>query len=340
MKTEPLPIAIVGLGFGRHIVNDLQTPELKEMFPIAALSDLDPKRTGPIAQATGAPVLDFDEILKREDLPVIGLFTGPAGRAELIRKAIRAGKDVMTTKPFERDPDAALAVLEEASRLGRIVHMNSPAPDLAPDLAQIQAWKEEFGLGSPVAAQASAWVRYNEKADGTWMDDPALCPVAPIFRIGIYLINDLVEIFGEGREAYVMASRLNTGRPTPDHAQLAIRFKNGGLATILASFCIGDGRPYRNSLILNFEHGTVYRNVGARAGDVISLIAMRGEEPLSKEASFKSISGHYQWEEFHRAVHSGSLPPADYPSKVVAGLRIVEAMAQAEHSSAPVRLAS
>ncbi len=95
----------------------------------------------------------------------------------------------MTTKPFELDPKAAMATLREARRRHRIIHLNCPAPLLSPDLEQIERWREEFQLGKPVGARADAWTNYREKADGSWYDDPKLCPVAPIFRIGIYLIT-------------------------------------------------------------------------------------------------------------------------------------------------------
>ena len=50
----------------------------------------------------------FEELLEDPAVPVIGLFTGPSRRADFVRKIIRAGKDVMTTKPFERDPQAVV----------------------------------------------------------------------------------------------------------------------------------------------------------------------------------------------------------------------------------------
>ena len=70
----------------------------------------------------------LDEVLGDPEVEAVGLFTPPNARAELIRKIIRAGKHVMTTKPFELDAAAALAVLEEARALKKIVHINSPEP--------------------------------------------------------------------------------------------------------------------------------------------------------------------------------------------------------------------
>ncbi|MEZ0299142.1 MAG: Gfo/Idh/MocA family protein [Candidatus Methylacidiphilales bacterium] len=341
----PLPIAIVGLGFGRWILKQLQSENAAAFYRIVAVCDLDPAKASKYSEELGVPARTYDEILADKSIPAIGLFTGPAGRANLLRMAIRAGKDVMTTKPFERDADAGFTVLEEAASLGRIIHLNSPSPLLPPDIAQIRAWQEHYALGTPVSAQISTWVGYREKPDGTWLDDPELCPVAPIFRIGIYPINDAVEIFGPAEEVYVMSSRLFTERPTPDHAQVFIRFKSGALVSILASFCIDDGAWYRNSMTLNFEAGTVYRNVGAeaKAGSTASLqlVAVRDEKSqILENITIQGTSGEYQWESFHRAVATQTVPSKDFPYRVAAGLRIIEAMAEAAKTGMPVKVRS
>src|SRR5690606_1581322 len=95
----------------------------------------------------------------------------------------------MTTKPFEVDPDAAADVLAEAQRLGRFVHLNSPTPVMPVDLQQVLDWRDRFDLGRPVGCRLETYASYHEQADGSWLDDPERCPAAPIFRLGIYLIN-------------------------------------------------------------------------------------------------------------------------------------------------------
>jgi predicted dehydrogenase len=332
---ERIPIGIVGLNFGRHIVEQLATGHAAELFRIAALCDQDRDKADARAAKVGAkPYYDLDELLTDDAIPTIGLFTGPVGRAELIRRCIRAGKDVMTTKPFEADPDAALGVLCEAQKLGRVVHLNSPAPLLPPDLAQIQAWRDEFQLGRPIACRADVWVRYHEQADGSWYDNPQKCPVAPIFRLGIYLINDLIRLFGAADKVQVLHSRLFTGRPTPDNAQLGILFKNGAVANVFASFCVEDGDHYRNGLTLNFERGTIYRNVGPQRtgrGSELSLVMARGEErEVVAQAEVLGGNGAYQWEAFARAIRGENLKDAVTPKEIVAGLHIIEAMACAD----------
>ena len=338
---KKIPIAVVGLNFGRYIIDQLLQDPAQKRFRIAAVCDMDPAKAKAMARRLGCKAYtDLDALLGDGEIPAIGLFTGPSGRAELLRRIIRSGKDVMTTKPFELDPDPALDVLREAVRRKRIIHLNSPSPLLSPDLQQIARWREEFDLGRPVACRADAWVSYREKADGSWYDDRERCPLAPVFRIGIYLINDLIRFFGEPEEVQVQHSRLFTRRPTPDNAQLGIRFKNGGLATIFSSFCIGDGQAWRNSLTLNFEGGTVYRNVGplplvpgTEHAAVMELITRRKGKPVVRRKSQPAgLSGLYQWEAFYQALRGKALSHPVRPEEIVAGIKIVSAMGRAEKS--------
>ena len=286
----------------------------------------------------------LEGLLADASIPAIALFTGPDGRADLLRRIIRAGKDVMTTKPFENDPEAAGSVLAEAHQLGRIIHLNSPSPVLPPDLAQIKRWQLEHDLGHPIACRSDVWVHHREKADGTWYDDPRKCPAAPISRLGIYAINDLVTLFGEADRVQVLSTRLLTGRPTMDNAQLGIAFKSGALANVFASFCVDDGDQYRNSFVLNFEHGTVYRNTGPiRANSQVEqselslVIRKDGQRHLAGQTVI-SPSGQYRWDVFYRVINGERVPDLVPASVLVEGLRIVRAMSEAERNGGCAQL--
>lgn len=338
----PLPIAVVGLNFGRHIVDAIRTGPAAEHFRLAAVCDLDAAKSQAMADACGVPwYTDLKELLANPDIPCLALMTGPDGRATLIRQCIRAGKEVMTTKPFETDPQAALEVLQEARTAGRVVHLNSPSPTWTDDLRQVQAWRDEHDLGRPVGCRMEVTVRYNQTADGSWLDDPRRCPVAPIFRLGIYCINDMVRLLGDAEAVQVFHSRLFTGKPTPDNALLSIRFADGTLGAIYATFCCGDQQFYRNSMVLNFDRGTIYRNVGpmdgalGREATVLELAIPQGEAdalPATKRAVLQAHSGEYQWDVFHRACYGETIPDAVSPETVVAGLKVIDAMGKAEVS--------
>ncbi len=335
-----IKLGLVGLNFGLHILKKhlLEGPG-QPYFQVAGVCSQDQQQTIEVAGFAGVRAYsDIDEMLADTDVRAIGLFSGPVGRAELIRQAIRAGKDVITTKPFELDPDAALDVLEEARQLKRIVHLNSPTPLLSEDLRQIIEWHQAFDLGRPVGCRAEVWANYRERADGSWYDDPMRCPVAPVFRLGIYVINDLVRLFGPASKVQVLQSRIFTGRPTPDNAQLTVLFANGAIATVFASFCVGDGDPYRNSLTLNYERGSIYRDPGPLADRQrpgwceLALVTKANAQQRVERTRVASFTGEYQWKVFFAAITGAPLPEQTAPEHVVHGLKIIQAMHRAERS--------
>ena len=353
---EKVKIAIVGLNFGNAIVRKLLELEAKGESPmeIAGICDTNPERFAVVERSNGRTFRHYasvDEVLADPEVEAVGLFIGPNGRAKVIRKILAAGKDVMTTKPFEADPAEAKAILAEARALGRIVHANSPAPGLPDDLASIARWREERGLGQPVAAYCETYANYRESPDGSWYDDPALCPVAPVLRIGIYLLNDLVWLFGRAASVAVQETRLFTKRPTSDNATLSIRFESGALATVFASFCVRDGSPWGNQLVVHFENGTVFRNMAvARREDGGAEMELVVADPADERGCAqrsvhaervvaRRVSGSYDWEGFAKAVRREPDAPAYADDDlVVEPIRILVAMKKAAktHRETPV----
>ena len=341
-----IPIAVVGLNWGASVIRKhILAAPASEYFVLAAVCCNEKEKVDDFARTYGVKgYYNLDDLLSDKEIQAVCLMTGPSGRAALIRKIVEAGKHVMTTKPVELDPDAALKVLNLAKSLRCVVHLNSPAPLPSPDIAQIQRWREEFALGRPVAVRADIWANYREPADGSWYDDPEKCPVAPIFRLGIYLINDLVRLIGKPESVSVMSSRLFTGRPTADNAQLCLSFENGTLATIFASFCINDAQWWLNSLTLNYEKGTIYRNVGpAKNGDArenpeLELVVNRDGKPFNQSSIADASSEDYQWHAFYQAIQRGTLDGEMPPEEIVTALRVLRAMAIAEKSGGTERI--
>lgn len=306
--------------------------------------DRDANLAQQIGEEFGVPWTTRLEEVLASPIPVIALFTPPAGRAALVSQCLSAGKDVMTTKPFETDSQATAAVFEEARRLGRIISSNSPQPGLAPDLRQLQAWQEEFQLGRPVALRADATGSYFEQADGSWYDDPKRCPAAPIFRIAIYLIHDAVSLLGPVEQVFATTSHIRTGRPTPDQGVLTLRHQGGGLSAITASLCVQDGQSWRNALVLNYENGTATRNLSGNPsadGADLRLVmeAPAGGPGIAATARIHPIwSGEYDWEAFAESVHNRRPLDKHFAAIALEGVRIVEAMARSEQTGQPVKL--
>lgn len=329
-----IPIAVVGLSFGKYILKCLQEDPANHLFRLAAVCDLRQELANEVGGKWGAKIFySLDDLLNDPEIKIIGLFTGPSGRADLIRQIIRSGKDVLTTKPFELCHAEAQSILSEARALGRVIHLNSPSPELTDELSQILSWRDEKDLGRLVAARADVWVSYFEESDGSWMDDPLSCPGGPMMRLGIYLINDLVTLAGTPEEILLRTSRVRTGRPTPDNALLTMTFADGCLGSIYASFCVEDGDHYSNGMSLQFERGSIYRNIGVarnQTGFDKSLVSLvrRGPEGyrIVEDRAFGECSGIYQWQALHEAVQQEKSISREYAQNILAGVKVIEAM--------------
>jgi predicted dehydrogenase len=329
-----LKIGIIGCRFGAHLARELAAdPEAP--FKIKTVCDMDFKRASTLAEELGVKAEeDYRKLLKDNDLDAIGLYVGPAGRANFIHEIINAGKDVMTTKPFETDVVKAQWILREARKLGRVIHLNSPGPKISRDLLAIQDWANTYKLGRPCYFLGSMHADYHEQADGGWYDDPTRCPCPPIFRLGIYLINDLQTLWGKATALRLLETRLRTGRPTSDNAVLSMEFSNGVTGAVAASFCVHDGDWYRNSLQLSYEKGTIYKNFGPNRelsdkGCELQLIQeINGHRELIQEIQIPGDTHHYDWQSFAQAIIDHEPASQEYETRIVNGIKLVEMLSK------------
>jgi predicted dehydrogenase len=335
--STPYNIGLIGCRFGAYVARDmakLDNPPVK----LAVVCDLNPDLAVPLAKELGVRAeSDYKKLLNDPEIKAIGLYTGPVGRAKFIHEILQAGKDVMTTKPFEADPAQAQWILDEARKMGRVIHLNSPGPKVPDSIVTTQKWQREFDLGRPAYFIMSVHASYNEKPDGSWYDDPERCPAAPLFRLGIYLVNDIQALIGKVDSVELVQTRLRTGRPTADNAVLALRMKNGAVGTMVASFCVQDGDHYRNSLQLSFERGTVYRDFGPqRTGpgrDEMTLIQEKeGKREITATHRAEAGSNGYDWDAFAEAVKNRI--PADevYADRIVSGVEVMKLIADAQRA--------
>lgn len=334
-------VGVVGLNFGKQIIETIREGDAEPYFEVAAVCRRDREKCDAVAAEYGVKAYyDIADLLADDEIPVIIDMTGPTGRAERLTAMIRAGKDVMTTKPFEQDSKAAAAVLAEARKLDRVIYLNSPAAVMNRDFATIRDWEEKYNLGRLVAGHHECWYKSVEKADGSWYDDPKQCPAAPVLRLGIYGINDMLQFFGEPEEVQLMETRLFTGRPTPDLARLSIKFKNGAIADTMDGWACQPGRSSM-ALTLYYENGTVMRNPTLlpneqfNRGKGIYLCLLTKDDTDGMPTEVVRLQEHetsefYAWEAFHTAVTTRKRPENETPDSVIVnGVRLLEAVARA-----------
>jgi predicted dehydrogenase len=337
---DKIKIAVIGLNFGYSVVKELLKTPANNYFHLSAVCDLNPELLNKVSSLHSIPaVKSIDEMLVDPSIKAVALMTPPSGRAGIIRRIINSGRHVMTTKPFERDIVEAEKILLEAKELKKVVHLNSPSFSLSPAVQKINEFVDIYNLGQPIGVRSDLWAHKPHKADGSWYDDPIKCPAAPIFRIGIYAINEIIDVFGEADSVSVITSRLLTGRPTPDNAQLSLKFKNGAIGNVFVSFCIDDGFDHRHAHTFNYERGTIYWDVGTSSSldpekeIEIKLIRNSGKrwQPTVISELVK-MSETYDWESFYHACTKEQPTSEAYIKRIIAGIRVLNAMAKADQS--------
>jgi predicted dehydrogenase len=343
VAVQPVRIAILGGNFGGKIARSLDP--LSDDVRIGGVCDLVQAKSRALAEELGVPVYDgLDAILEDPEIEAVGVYTSPIGRGRLIERVLEAGKHVMTTKPFELDPVAARAAYETARRCKLALHLNSPCPTPRADLSRMREWLAEGSLGGAISFQARTWADYRERADGSWMDDPARCPAAPLFRLGVYFLNDFAALMGRPVEVFVLQSRVRTGRPTADNAQISIRFENGSLGNVFTSFCVGDRRPYADEVDIVCEHGSIHRWMERRGtidmshDRAVAELRRPGKAVDRIETAPGDFAGWYDWRGFRAAVRGEPGAVLQDAAATLYGVELLAAVAESSRTGLPVRM--
>jgi predicted dehydrogenase len=121
MREEPLGAVVVGTGFGvlTH-VRALRAAGID----VRALVGRDPEKTADRAARAGVPnaLTALDDALALPDAQIVTVATPPHTHADLVLRAIAAGKHVVCEKPFARNGDEASEMLAAAESAG-IIHL-------------------------------------------------------------------------------------------------------------------------------------------------------------------------------------------------------------------------
>lgn len=116
---DAVRFAIVGLGMGRGRADRCKETRGAEL---AAICDLSEDRGTVASSELGVPwVQNYDDLLAREDVDVIGLWTPSGTHAAMAVRALEAGKHVCMTKPMDITTEACDRSIHEADKRGLLL---------------------------------------------------------------------------------------------------------------------------------------------------------------------------------------------------------------------------
>lgn len=174
---QPVRFGIVGLGIGRSRAQMvLQTPGAR----LQMICDLRPEVAQKYAAKWGCTwTTNFDDMVAREDIDVIGVFTPSGTHADFVIKAAQAGKHAITTKPMEVTLARADAMAAAARQAGVVLAVDF-GNRYSDEVRKVKLALDAGRLGRPIFGDMRLkWYRSQEYYDagspypwrGTWRFD-------------------------------------------------------------------------------------------------------------------------------------------------------------------------
>ena len=256
-------VAIVGLGIGRAHLEEGYS-QLKDLYDVTALCDLDQTRLDEVGQAFGVErrIKDFDALLTMDDVDIIDICTPPSLHLSQSLKALAAGKHVICEKPL-------VGSLKECDALAQALQTSTGS--LMP------IFQYRWGTGfqkakylvdhnltgkAYVASCETHWLRGADYYDIAWRGKLKIELGGVLLSQAIHLHDMMCALMGQPERVYVeTATRVNPIE-VEDCAVATLKMQSGALVTLN---CTLGAKKEISRLKACFEHVTITSHLEAYA---------------------------------------------------------------------------
>ena len=292
MPSTKRRIGIIGVGFGAQV----HAPGFRsEGWDVAAICSRSRDKAEKAAADAGIAGVHTDplQLIRRDDLDAVAIITPPGAHHALSIAALEAGKHILCEKPFALNVKQAEEMRDAAARSGRtamVAHEFRHTPQrayimqlLAENciglflLCTIELFLDRYVTPQP---RPLTWNAHSAEGGGL------------LGALGSHYIDGLRDWFGEvasvaGRIAALRPDVTDgaTGRivkaETDDTFAFTLTFRNGGMATMIASFAATPARGVRIAVM--GDGGTlVAEQPGPNPLQDGVVVASRGGAPLKE----------------------------------------------------------
>lgn len=288
---DAVRFAVVGLGMGRPRADRCRETAGAEL---AAICDLSEERGSAAAAALGVPwVRNYDDLLARDDLDVIGLWTPSGTHAALAVQALQAGKHVCMTKPMDITTAACDRAIHEADRRGLLLGIDFEQRYL-PANHRVKRAIDSGAIGRLLRADLRMyWFRgqsyYDAGMPQRWR--------SRLDTEGGSLANQAVHfvdllLWWAGAAERVVGCRGTYGHDieTEDGATAVVQFRTGAVGSIVTTTCAVPDR--RHDVTLSGTWGTlVWSNADEATLDHVPDGARSAGDAFRADGAPQVVSG-------------------------------------------------
>ena len=264
---QKLKIAVIGVGSisSSHINAYKKNPNVE----LYAFCDINEERLKYQGERFEVTRLYTDEATMLRELPeidAVSVCTWNSEHAKCTIMALNAGKHVLCEKPMAMNADEAREMIETSKRVGKKL-MVGCVRRFGNDAAVARDFVEAGNVGDVYFAKAS-YLRRNG-CPGGWFADKSRSGGGPLIDLGVHVIDLVrylmgcpkpVSVYGATYDAmgkrehlkdrvdYQSSSKSQFKHDVEDFATALIRFDNGAVLNVEASFNLHIGTKNRNSI--------------------------------------------------------------------------------------------
>jgi predicted dehydrogenase len=231
---EAIGFVVVGLRRGYQAAREVVATAGARLVAVA---DLDVSRAREVARELGCEwTAEYRDLLRRDDVQVVGAWTPSGAHAMVARDALSAGKHAVSTKPMETTVAKCDAMIEAARRRNLILAIDF-GNRYRPEVRQVKRAVEAGEFGTMLFGDAHMWEyrsqRYYDSRGGwrgTWEMDGG----GSIMNQGVHSVDALLWLMGEVERIEHARFAVRTHDiETEDTTQAVLTFRNGAWGTIL-----------------------------------------------------------------------------------------------------------
>jgi predicted dehydrogenase len=234
MADKDLGIGLIGVGMGSDLFYLNEDPNSR--FIVKAVSALNPAKLEKAATVPGVEftTTKYQELLERDDIQVIGVFSPDTAHAEQAVAALEAGKHVVITKPMVVSLEQGIAVARAQDKAKKKVIVGETCRWYTSFLAA-KKLLDDGDLGELYFSEAHYVHDLGDIFDLTpWRYE---LPQDFMFGGGCHPVDSLVWFMGEIDEVFVYANRTGDPRyPQENNYLINLKFTSGKIARVLAAY--------------------------------------------------------------------------------------------------------